>query len=627
MSETNQIYVYAERVLRVNLTSGKITQEVLDEAILRKYVGGTTLGMKFLYDEVPPGVAWFDPNNRLFLGCGPLSGTSVPGSGAIAVVTKGALTNGASATQANGFFGAYLRLSGFGCIIIQGAASDWVYLYIHDGTAELRDAKHLINKDIREMGGAIRNELGREKGQTSVLGIGPAGENLVKFAGISVDNGHFAAHNGVGAVMGSKKFKAVVVTRGKATILFKNRENLSKVAKEIREEIKADDYYSAVSAYGTLNVMKTLAITSGLPIKNYTTNVIDIDKERFAKYSAGYIYSHFEIKPNPCWACQAHHALTMRFKDGPYRGQIFEEPDYESLASWSTLVGIKDLDETIMLAELVDRLGMDTNEAGWVIAWVMECYEKGILSKQSTDGLEMTWGNHEAIKSMLNRIARRQGFGDVLAEGVMRASRYVGSEAVNLAIFTQKGNTPRTHDHRAIWFEMFDTCVSNSGTLETHTQISREMVGLPQFLEPFNHEDVSSSVAKTKGAMEFEDSMVTCRFNTRAYVPLLCKAVNAATGWDLTFEECMTVGRRAINLMRVFNLRHGISAELDAPSTRYGSIQVDGPIAGRSIMPSWDKMLANYYSLMGWDKKGKPLPETLKGLGLENLLPDLAKVP
>ena len=477
------------------------------------------------------------------------------------------------------------------------------------------------------MGEAIRKELGREKGQTSVLGIGPAGENSVRFAGISVDNGHFAAHNGVGAVMGSKKLRAVVVDRGKATILLKNRGNFSEVAKEMREAIKADRYYTEVSAHGTLNAIPILARVGALPIKNYTTNVVDIDKERFAKYCADYIEAHFEIKPNPCWACRAHHAVTMRFKDGPYKGQIFEEPDYESLASWSTLVGIEDLDETLMVAELVDRLGMDTNEAGWVIAWVMECCEKGILSKQDTDGLEMTWGNHEAVKAMLHRIAHRQGFGNVLAEGVMRAARHVGGEASNLAIHTQKGNTPRTHDHRAMWFEMLDTCVSNSSTLETHTQISREMVGLTQPLESFSPEDVASSVAKTKGPMEFEDSMVTCRFNTRAYVPLLCQAVNAATGWDLTLEEGMNVGRRAINLMRAFNLRHGISAELDAPSTRYGSTPVDGPVAGQSIIPHWGKMLANYYSLMGWDDKGKPLPETLKGLGLESIIPDLAKVP
>ena len=273
-----------------------------------------------------------------------------------------------------------------------------------------------------------------------------------------------------------------------------------------------------------------------------------------------------------------------------------------------------------MLAEQVDRLGMDTNEAGWVIAWVMECYEKGMLSKQDTGGLEMTWGNHEAVKAMLNRIAHREGFGNILAEGVMRAARHIGGEAINLAIFTQKGNTPRSHDHRAQWFELLDTCVSNSGTIETHIMVPREMLGLPKRFDNFDHGDISSLVAKTKGVMEFEDSMVTCRYNTRMDMPLLCKAVNEATGWDLSVEEGMVIGRRAINLMRAFNLRHGIGPQLDAPSVKYGSELVDGPYQGKNIMLHWSEMLRNYYALMGWDEMGRPLPDTLKSLGLENVI-------
>ena len=309
---SSNLYGYAGRALRVDLTSGRIIHEALDEPILRKYLGGTTLGMKFLYEEVPPGVEWFAPNNRLFLGSGPLGGTSVPGSGTIAVITKGALTNGSSATQANGFFGAYLRHCGFDCIIIQGAAPDWVYLHIHDGTAELREANHLRGKDMQEMGELIREEIGREKRQVSVLGIGPAGENLVKFAAICVDNGHFAAHNGVGAVMGSKKLKAVVVDRGKGTIPLKNREGFSKAAKEILEALKADRYYSDIAAHGTLGAMKILRKWGALPVKNYTTNLLNIDEDRFAKYTPEYIESHFEIKLNPCWACQAHHSQIMK---------------------------------------------------------------------------------------------------------------------------------------------------------------------------------------------------------------------------------------------------------------------------------------------------------------------------
>jgi aldehyde:ferredoxin oxidoreductase len=254
----------------------------------------------------------------------------------------------------------------------------------------------------------------------------------------------------------------------------------------------------------------------------------------------------------------------------------------------------------------------------------MECYEKGILRKEDTDGLEMTWGNGEAVMALLAKIAYRQGFGNVLAKGVMRAAQHVGGEAPNLAVHTLKGNTPRSHDHRVMWTEFFDTCVSNTGTLETHRSAPYKLLGLQGNFDTFNPEVVSTMEAKIKGAMLFEDSLVVCRFHTASQLDLLCNAENAATGWDIDFNEAMVVGRRAVNLARVFNLCAGIGAEFDAPSVRYGSTPTDGPAAGKSIMPHWNNMVYNYYKLMGWDEKtGKPLPQTLKELGLDFVIPHL----
>jgi aldehyde:ferredoxin oxidoreductase len=616
-------YGYAGRVLRVDLTSGKTVSETLDEATLRKYVGGASLGIKFIYDEVPLGVEWHDPENRLFIGSGPLGGTRIEGSGTIAVVTKGALTNGIASTQANGFFGAYLRFSGFDGIILQGASPRWVYLYIHDGTAELRDASHLIGKDTYEVEDMVKEDLHRGKRQASVLSIGPAGENMVRFALISVDIGHVAAHNGVGAVMGSKKLKAIAVDKGKSSISIKDKEALSRLAKEIQAGVLQDKFYNMVSIEGLVGgVVQTTK--SGIAIvKNYTTSIHAIDPDKLDKYTSQYIRLNFKAQPNPCWACPSKHCQIEEISEGKYAGRIVEEPDMESMVSWSSMVGITDVATTIALASEVDRLGMDTNEASLVIAWLMECYEKRILGREQIDGIEMTWGNDDAIMAILHKIAKRQGFGNILAEGVMRASRYVGGEAPKLAIHTLKGNTPRSHDHRVVWPELFDTCVSNLGTLETHTKSPFRLLGLPETYDTFDPELVSTVVARTKGAMIFEDSMVTCRFRTGIQLDLLCQAVNAVTGWDMDLHEAMAVGKRAVNQARVFNLRHGISAELDAPSMRYGSTPLDGVAAGRGIMPHWDKMLKNYYNLMGWNDKGKPLPDTLRSLGLERIIPHL----
>jgi aldehyde:ferredoxin oxidoreductase len=313
----------------------------------------------------------------------------------------------------------------------------------------------------------------------------------------------------------------------------------------------------------------------------------------------------------------------MEITEGKYAGRVIDEPEYEGMAAFSSLVGVDDVTTTLVLASEVDRLGMDCNESGYLIAWVLECYEKGVLTQKDTDGLDMTWGNGEAMMVMLNKIANRQGFGDILAEGVMRAAQHIGGEAPNLAVYTQKGNSPRGHDHRIITLEQFDTCVSNTGTLETHNMASYELLGANRNYDRFNPEEVSTVEAMIKGSMIFEDSLVTCRYLTANDIELLCQAVNAATGWNIDFREAMVVGKRAVNLARAFNLRHGISAELDAPSIRYGSVPLDGIAAGKSNICHWSEMLNNYYKLMGWDETGKPLPQTLRSLGLDFVIPDL----
>jgi aldehyde:ferredoxin oxidoreductase len=620
----SQLFGYHGKILRVDLSRGGTSTEPLEEPFLRKYLGGAAMGIKFIYDEVPPGVEWSSPENRLFLGAGPLSGTRIAGSGTIAAVTKGPLTNGIASSQANGFFGAFLRLSGFDAVILQGQASKWSYLYIHDGVAELRDASFMMGKNNFEVDSLLRKELGKGERDLSILSIGQAGENLVKFAALFVDKGHIAGHNGTGAVMGSKKLKAIAIQRGQMVVPLVDREKVSSISKQLVEI--ATNGKPATYAEGTVGGVVMGTAMGSLPVKNYTTGINTMDQDTLQTYSFQAIRDRFNAKPGPCWACPAKHCHMMKVQEGKYAGREFEEPEYEGMAAFSALVGIQDVTMTAVLASEVDSLGMDMNETGWVMAWLLECFEKKLITIKDTDGLEMTWGNGEAMMAMLNKIARREGFGNVLAEGVMRAAQKVGKESQKLAVHTRKGNTPRGHDHRTMWMELFDTCVSNTGTLEAHSIVPFQMLGLERPKDMYDPEAVSTAIAQIKGIMIFEDSLVTCRFNTNTNVVLICDAIKAATGWDINIPEAMIIGRRAVNLARVFNLRHGIPAELDAPSMRYGSTPLDGIAAGRGIMPHWDKMLNNYYKLMGWDEKtGKPLPETLKNLGLEAVSAELWK--
>jgi aldehyde:ferredoxin oxidoreductase len=311
----------------------------------------------------------------------------------------------------------------------------------------------------------------------------------------------------------------------------------------------------------------------------------------------------------------------MTIPDGPYAGMEVEEPEYEQLAAWGPQIDNRNVDSAAMLSGFCDRLGFDNNEMGWIIGWLMECYERGLLSRDQLNGLEMNWGNVNAARKMMEMIAYREGIGDLLAEGIMRASKEIGGEAAKAAIYTLKGNAPRGHDHRTRWGEMFDTIVSNTGTLENHVSIS----GQPPYSSWAGHpEEVSDGEALTKGVMLLNDSLGNCRFPTGLDLPLLTGALNAVTGWDYSEDEAKDVGLRAVNLMKAFNLRAGIGRELDAPSERYGSTPVDGPNEGIGIKPVLEPMLRNYYGLMGWDEEtSEPLPETLRNLDLAYVIKDL----
>jgi len=604
------------KVLRVDMTQGKVWEEEVDEAILRKYLGGTGLGVKYLFEEVDPKLDWSDPGNILFVGSGPLGGTRVPGSGSISFVAKGAMTNGATSTQANGFFGTYLKFCGYDAIVVRGASSQWKYLYVHDGGAELRDAAHLLGKDTWQTEEAIKEELGYKERTMSVFSIGPAGENRVRFAGIFGDRGHAAAHNGVGAVMGSKKLKAFAVARGTKKVAIFDPQRLSEVSKQIVENAK-NWGGGILYNWGTSRVISTAEAGGWLPVKNYLTDLFP-EHELFV---GDRVRAIFETTNYPCYACASHHYELMKVTEGPYAGYFGKEPEYEQWASWGPQIYQKDPGAALMLANEVDRLGMDTNEASWIVGWVMECYEKGILTREQLDGLDMTWGNVEATLALLRNIAHRRGFGNLLAEGVKRASEQIGGEAP-LAIYTGKGNTPRGHDHRGRWVELIDTCVSNTGTLETQMVVREPRLwNMPQPFDPYNPEHVATAEANSKGSMQVSDCLVTCWFQSLNDTDAQTKALNATTGWDMDVEEVKKVGKRAVNIMRLYNLKAGLTPDMEKPSPRYGSQPVDGPNKDKSIAPHWEFMMEKYYELMGWDRKtGMPLPNTIKELGLEDFV-------
>ncbi|MBI2916977.1 MAG: hypothetical protein HYY01_03200 [Chloroflexi bacterium] len=615
---------YAGKMLRVDLSSGTFSDVTFPEETLRKYIGGTGIGVRILYDEVPPSLSWDHPDNRFILATGPLGGTRVKGSGTISIVTKGAMTNGCTSTQGNGFLGAYLKFCGYDGLIIQGQAPHLMYLAITDKGPELRDARHLAGKDTWEQEDLIKAELGFTEHQMSVHGIGPAGENLVRFAGVIGDRGHAAAHNGSGAVLGAKRLKAIAVARGKKRLAVRDAPHLVQASDEMFETIKNHPMWSRVYNYGMLWGLTEGKATKTQVVKNYTTNIVTTDDEKIKKFEGPYIREHYQPKPHNCWACQMHHCHLITITEGPYKGFVGEEPEAEGLSAFGPLIGNEDGAGMIVLNNEVDRLGMDINEAGWIIAGTMEMYERGLLTLEDTDGLELRWGNVEAVRGLIRKIAHRQGIGNILAEGAKRASEKLGKEAREIFIYTMKGNSPRTHDHRVRWIEMMESCISNTGTLEADVMSNPAQLGVEPIKDAFNGEQVSTVLAKIRGGFTVVDSLGICKFTNREVPALIVRMLNAGTGWDFTWDEAMQMGRRVVNLMRAYNIQCGLGPAVEGPGPRYGSTPTDGAAQGKSIRPVWPDMVRNFHQLMGWDPAtGKPTKETLTKLGLEEVIPTL----
>ena len=620
---------YAGRLLRVDMTRGKCWAEPWTAEQMRELVGGLGLGAMILYKETATkggkgNVSWDHPDNRLVLATGPLAGLPVWGTGGLTVCSIGAGTNGPTSTNANGFFGTNLKYSGYDAVIVQGQAKTWQYLYINDDVVELRDAKSLVGLDTWDTQGALNRELGLTGHQLSVYSIGPAGENLVRFAAIQGDYGHVASKNGMGAVMGKKKLKALAIVRGTRALRAADFRGVVQAADDIAHDLKSDPSARSLYEYGTLPGVSNLSKLGALPIKNYTTNLTsNVANANMAEWEAPKLREGFDHRGHQCNACGMHHCHMSVIRSGPDKGKIVDEPEYEGWSGCGWTIGATDREGIAWLNTQCDRACIDVNEFGWVCGWVMECQEKGYITKEQL-GFELPWGDVKGADRLLEMISHRRGFGDVLAEGMKRAAEKVGGEAQKCAIYFVKGATPRGHDHRARWEEMLDVATSSNATMETGNPVHPTEVGQPARINPFDGEAVARYVAGLRGRRAFEDSLGACIFTTRTRLENLCRALSAATGWYYTIDEAIRFGRRTGTLNRATALRCGHTPAMEYPSERYWSTPADGPAQGQSIRAQWEKMVDTWYAEVGYDRKtGKPLPKTLTDLGLDWLTKDL----
>ncbi|MCL6640338.1 MAG: hypothetical protein K6T92_03090, partial [Candidatus Rokubacteria bacterium] len=581
------------------LSEGTVTQRPLPEALIRRFVGGRGFIVRWLYDMVQPGTDPLAPEMPLIFAVGPLTGTI-------------------TTSNSGGHWGPALKYAGYDLLILEGRAPRPSYLFLHNDRAEVRDAAAYWGKTTSEAEEGIRQEVGVPDAR--IAGIGPAGENLVRFAAIQGDYGHVASKNGVGAVMGKKRLKAVAIVRGSRGLRAADPRAVIQVADDIAYDLRTDPSAKSLYEWGTLPAVVNLGKMGVLPIKNYTTNVPYDD---LGNWEAPKLREAFDHRGHQCNACGMRHCHMQVIREGEHRGRIVDEPEYEGWSGCGWQIGATDKAGISWLNTQVDRACVDVNEFGWICGWVMECQERKLITERQL-GFRLPWGDIKGADRLLQMISRRQGLGDLLAEGIKRAAEKLGGAAQEAAIYTLQGCSPRGHDHRGRWDEMLDTCTSSTGTLESGVPVHVTELGLPARINPFAGEEVARLVAGIRGRRHFEDSLGICIFTARTRMENLCRALNAVTGWAYSVDDAMRFGRRTAAILRAVRLRCGLGTDLEKPSARYGSTPHDGPAKGQAISEQWDRMVSLWYELVGYDRRtGKPLPKTLRDLGLDWLAKDL----
>jgi len=616
---------YLQKILRIDLSEKKITEESIDPKLLHGYIGGTGLGIRLLYDETIPGLDPYDARNRIIIATGPLTGTLIPGSGTYSVLTRNTLTGLVTACQSNGFFGARLKYAGYDVLIIQGKSEKLVYLNINDGVATIEDASRLAGKGTFATDLWLRKKYGEEEidNRISVAAIGPAGENLVRFACLANDRGHIAATGGLGAIMGSKGLKAIVVQGSRSIpIAPEDRGAFFENVMQWRQEAKNTAMGKTVSELGSIGFFSGYHAKGWVPVKNLTTNIFPGEEKFKGDYIRDKVY---KAVPRACCNCTFRHCHTVQVARGPYKGVVGEAVEYEILAGFGPNWGIYDPGTTTMLNTLNDDLGMDAKEASFLVSMIMEGYEKGMISKDDLGGLDLKWGDAEAAAELLRRISRREGIGDFLAEGVMRSSEKLGGDFPNIAVYVKKGNAPHIHDSRTRWGTLFNQVVSDMGSQEGMDLTGRGSADLGIEKPTAEPDEYLGEVnAKTEWWRQFQECLTYCYYQTASAKTML-KTLNNLTGSAYDMDEALQIGRRVVNLLRMFNKREGMTKEHDSFSPRLSMPPVDGPGIGKSLAPTFERVRSAYYRASGWDQDGIPTRKLLQELDLGFTLPDLGK--
>lgn len=620
------------KILHVNLTTGEWHVENLPEQFYRLLVGGRAMVAYFLLRDLPAGTDPLSPDNLLIFAPGILQGTNLPGSGRHGVGSKSPLTGAIASSEAGGWWGHEFKRTGFDALVIKGKAQTPVYLWIRDGQVEIRPANHLWGQLTAPTEQMIRQELGDNRAR--VAQIGPAGENMVRYSAVMHDINRAAGRNGLGAVMGSKNLKAVAV-RGTTKVPVAQRKPVTEVAKWLGDNYQTLASWAAAGiGRGTQDSLAWWGYVGGLPTKNFNVPVF----EERDLLSGERNYEMFLKERDTCQSCPITCKQVFEHQsENPYQklNPEYGGPEYEAMAAFGPTCGVSDNLAVCKANELANANGLDAISCGASIGFVMECWERGIITAEMTNGLDFTWGNAETLLKAVELIARREGFGNVLAEGVARMSERFGPETAEFNL-TVKGQELPMHEPRlkhvlgvgyAIapvgadhMMNVHDTDFANEGEgIKRVNSVLKEKIG-PQPAQSLTEEKLQIFYHELNW-MHFQDCAVNCHFYPYSYEHLAA-ALSGVTGVEFTLHDILQVGARAQTLSRLFNLREGFTADDDKLPKRARKAFKSGPLAGVEVTDEafeWAKR--RYYELMGWDvETAVPSPACLQSLQIDVLL-------
>lgn len=607
---------YTGKLLRVNLSRGESRVEVIAEQLQRNFLGPRGFGIRCLYDELAPGIGPLSAENKLVMGVGLLGGTTGQGFSKWVVMTKSPLSGGIAKSVVGGDFGPHLKFAGFDLIIIEGKAAKPCYIHIEDGKAEVRDGAELWGLNTEETQARLRQKHGAK---TVVACIGPAGEKLVKYAAIVSDR-RTAARCGVGTVMGAKNLKAIAIN-STGRVIPHDQKTFKELSQKLVEIQRVNKRRVRLTEFGSASAVETYTYMWNMtPVRNFQEGTLE-GIERLLPSE----FNRFKVKNYSCWGCMTRCGQVRKVIEGPYAGTLTEGPEYETVFSFGSELCNPDPASIIAADSLCDLFGMDTISTGVCIGFACELFERGIITTKDTDGLELTWGNHPAFIALVGKIGKREGFGELLGEGVRWAAEQIGRGAERYAMHV-KGIEMPGYEPRAVKGYGLSYAVSNIGSSHMYARPTRE---LAQEIDPLADEGKGEYIASVQKEQAVRDCILECVFGDSGLTPeLRNQMLVAASGFDEFGEPAYLekIGERIVTLERAFNVREGFSRKDDTLPSRFLTEPLEraGPATGE-IVRKLDILLDEYYAAMGYTRQGIPTVERLRELQLGEVAEEINK--